>query len=77
MIELDEKVTSEMNKYLDGTTIEEVRDYHRENLLLCIDEASKKEKQILAEQKRLKEREEARSREHNHIVRSIAEELQF
>ena len=24
MIELDEKVTSEMNKYLDGTTIEEI-----------------------------------------------------
>jgi hypothetical protein len=62
---------------LDGTTIEEVRDYHRETLLLCIDEASKKERQILAEQKRLKEREEARTREHNRAVRSIAEELEF
>lgn len=62
---------------LDGTTIEEVRDYHRETLLLCIDEASKKERQILAEQKRLKVREEARTREHNSTVRAIADELEF
>ena len=62
---------------VNGTTIEEVRDYHRETLLLCIDEASKKERQILAEQKRLKEREEARTREHNSTVRAIADELEF
>ena len=62
---------------LNGTTIEEVRDYHRETLLLCIDEASKKERQILLEQKRLKEREEAQTREYNRTVRSIAEELEF
>ena len=30
---------------LDGTTIEEVRDYHRETLKLCVDAANKKEKE--------------------------------
>lgn len=35
---------------LDGTTMEEVRDYHRETLLLCVEEANKKEAQIIREQ---------------------------
>ncbi len=44
---------------LDGTTIEEVRDYHREVLLLCVDVANKKEEEIIAAEQR-KKRERGR-----------------
>lgn len=62
---------------LDGTTIEEVRDYHRETLILCISEANKKEAEIIATQKREKELAEARIKEHNRTVLSVAEEIKF
>lgn len=62
---------------LDGTTIEEVRDYHRETLILCVDEANKKEKQILAEKQRLREMKENRQNEHYATVNSIANKLEF
>lgn len=39
---------------LDGTTIEEVRDYHRETLMLCIEKTNKEEQAILDEKNELK-----------------------
>lgn len=62
---------------LDGTTIEEVRDYHRETLILCVDEANRKELQILAEEQRRREREENRKNDHYTNVNSIADKLEF
>lgn len=62
---------------LDGTTMEEVRDYHRETLILCVDEANKKEIQILREQQLLKEREEQRRNRHYDNVNNIADTIKF
>lgn len=62
---------------LDGTTIEEVRDYHRETLLLCVEEANKAEKMILDEKRRKKEREEAQRNQHYANVRNIAKGIKF
>ena len=62
---------------LDGTTIEEVRDYHRETLLLCVEEANKKEAKLLEEQKHQGERKAAQINDHNRTVLSIAEDLKF
>lgn len=45
---------------LDGTTIEEVRNYYRETLLLCVELANKQEKEILKEQKLEEEAEKRR-----------------
>lgn len=62
---------------LDGTTIEEVRDYHRETLILCVEIANKKEKAILNEEKRRKELEENRKNQHFSNVNTIADKIKF
>lgn len=62
---------------LDGTTIEEVRDYHRETLILCVAEANKKEKQILDEQDRKEELAQQRKNQHFDNINSIADEIKF
>ena len=62
---------------LDGTTMEEVRDYHRETLILCVEEANKKEAQIIREQKLKKEREEQRKNQHYDNVNNIADTIKF
>jgi len=62
---------------LDGTTIEEVRDTHRDTLLLCVDTANKKEAAILEEEKRKRENEENRRNQHFLNVNSIADEIKF
>lgn len=62
---------------LDGTTVEEVRDYHRETLLLCVDEANKKEAAYRQEEQRQKEMEEARRRSHYDNVNNVIEEIKF
>ena len=62
---------------LDGTTIEEVRDYHRETLKLCVDLANKKEAEILERERIKKELEELRAQKHFSNVISIADEIVF
>lgn len=62
---------------LDGTTMEEVRDYHRETLLLCVEEANKKEAQIIREQQLKKAREEQRKKQHYDNVNNIADTIKF
>ncbi len=62
---------------LDGTTIEEVRDYHREVLLLCVDVANKKEAEIIAAEQRKKEKEEELKRTHYTTVNDIAGKIPF
>lgn len=62
---------------LDGTTIEEVRDYHRDTLLLCVDEANKKEIAILREEKMRQEREEARKNQHYANVNNTINDIKF
>lgn len=62
---------------LNGTTIEEVRDYHIETLKLCVDVANKKEAQILEQERLKKEQEEIRKQTHYNNVQSIADEIKF
>lgn len=62
---------------LDGTTIEEVRDYHRKSLILCVEEANRLEKQILEEKERQKVLKEQRIKQHNANVSSIAKDIVF
>ena len=62
---------------LDGTTIEEVRDYHRKTLILCVEEANKQEKIIIEKQRQQQEREEHRIKEHFSKITKIAENINF
>ncbi len=62
---------------LDGTTIEEVRDYHRETLVLCVNIANEKEQAIIMEEKRKRELEENRKNQHYTNVASIADDIKF
>lgn len=62
---------------LNGTTIEEVRDYHRETLILCVDEANRKEAEIKREEQRRREQEETRRKKHYDNVNSVIEEIEF
>lgn len=62
---------------LDGTTIEEVRDYHRKTLILCVEEANKQEQIIIEKQRQQQELEERRIKEHFSKVTKIAENINF
>lgn len=62
---------------LDGTTIEEVRDYHRETLLLCVELANKQEKEILEEQKMAEEAEKRRKEQHYSNVNNVINDIKF
>lgn len=62
---------------LDGTTIEEVRDYHRKTLLLCVEVANQKETEITRQLEMKKEREEKLRNQHFNNVSSIADKIEF
>ena len=62
---------------LNGTTIEEVRDYHRETLILCVEEANKKESEIKRKERERREREEMQRKKHYDNISSVAEEIEF
>ena len=62
---------------LNGTTIEEVKKYHRETLILCVDETNKKEAAILERKHREDERLRRQSEAHRKTVEDTAEDLSF
>lgn len=62
---------------LDGTTIEEVRDYHRDTLLLCVDEANKREAAIIKEENIRQEKERNRKNQHYNNVNNIISDIDF
>lgn len=62
---------------LDGTTIEEVRDYHRETLIMCVEIANERENAILEQERIKKERENTRITKHYSYVNDIADEIEF
>ena len=62
---------------LDGTTIEEVKKYHRDTLKLCVEKANQDEREILDEERRKKEREEKRISEHYDRINQLSEEIDF
>ena len=62
---------------LDGTTIEEVRDVHRETLMLCVSEANKTEQKYLEEEQRRQEWETMQKKRHFENVADIAGDIKF
>ena len=62
---------------LDGTTVPEVRDYHRETLVQCVSEANNVESESLARRKGEIELRRQRQRRHRDEVESIAGDLSF
>lgn len=62
---------------LDGTTIEEVKRYHRETLILCVDEANKEEARILKRKRMEEERRREKSEAHRRSVEDDASGLTF
>lgn len=62
---------------LDGTTIEEVKNYHRDTLMLCVDLANKQENLIIEEKKREAELKKQKQEQHYSNVENIAKEIKF
>jgi len=62
---------------LDGTTIEEVRGYHRDTLVLCVNIANDEEARILKEEKLKNERIEALKNKHSSNVKNVADDIEF
>lgn len=62
---------------LDGTTVEEAREYHRDTLVQCVKEANKRESEILTRQRRANEIRRQRSEEHRTNVENIAKDISF
>lgn len=62
---------------LDGTTIDEVKKYHRETLILCVDEANKEEANILEHRRKEEEQRREKSEAHRRSVEDEASNLNF
>lgn len=62
---------------LAGTTLEEVKKYHRDTLVLCVSEANKNEEQITEEKRRKADEERTRSESHRKNVRDLADDIDF
>lgn len=62
---------------LDGTTLEEVKNVHKETLLICVEEANKQEKEYLEAEKKKKEKEDELRNKHLNNVYEMAESITF
>lgn len=62
---------------LNGTTLDEVKKYHRDTLVLCVSEANKNEEQIIAENRRKADVERERSESHLKSIRNLADDIDF
>lgn len=62
---------------LDGTTIEEVKDYHRDTLVLVIEETNKHYKEIIERRQKAIEREQERLKAHKQKVDDISNQIKF
>ena len=62
---------------LDGTTIEEVKRYHRDTLVLCITETNRKEAEFQARLARQQEAERQRNELHRKQIDDSAGDIQF
>lgn len=62
---------------LDGTTLEEVKQFHKETLIMCVNIANEKEAEYIKAEERRKKAEEKRVNEYLEKVKSMAEEIKF
>ena len=62
---------------LDGTTIDEVKKYHRETLLLCVEEANKQEQQFLKRQQKIEREKSLKLQEHFQGIEDISKDIKW
>ena len=62
---------------LNGTTVEEVKRYHRDTLITCVDEANREEKRFLEHKRKEKELRRQQLDEHREEVKKASEDLSF
>jgi hypothetical protein len=62
---------------LDGTTIEEVAEYHRDTLVLCVNEANNEETKIIAKQQMIEEQKRQEVAEHKARIEDISKRIKF
>ena len=62
---------------LSGTTLEEVKKYHRDTLVLCVQEANKLEEQIAKERQLSADQARKRSETHRKNVQDLAGDIDF
>ena len=62
---------------LDGTTIEEVKKYHRETLILCVEKANEEENRILERRRIEEDRRRQQSESHRKTVEDLAGDISF
>lgn len=62
---------------LDGTTIEEVRDVHKETLVLCVDIANQQESELIRKKRAEEQAANERRLKHRASVESVAGEISF
>jgi hypothetical protein len=62
---------------LDGTTIEEVKDYHRDTLVLIIQETNKSYKEFIERRQKANELEQEQLKAHKQIVDDISTQIKF
>lgn len=62
---------------LDGTTIDEVKKYHKKTLSLCVSKANEEEASALERRRQSEERQLQKTAQHRATVEKIANELDF
>ena len=62
---------------LDGTTIEEVKQYHRDTLILCVEKTNEKEKQYRRREEQLKRKKQEERENHYRNIEDISKDLKF
>ena len=62
---------------LDGTTIEEVKQYHRDTLILCLEKTNEEEKQIRKREEQLKRKKQEERENHYRNIDDISKDIKF
>lgn len=62
---------------LNGTTIEEVQKYHRDTLVLSVDQANKEEKRMLEEEQKQRICKQREEEEHRRKISDISSQIDF
>ena len=62
---------------LDGTTIEEVKQYHRDTLILCVEKTNEEEKQFRRREEQLKRKKQEEIENHYRNINDISKDIRF
>lgn len=62
---------------LDGTTIDEVKDYHRDILLLCVNEANKRMIEIEKRNRELEQRKKSEIQSHYQGIQDVSKDIKW